>query len=130
MVKVVEFPQPPRLDGASKRLKPPADLPPAERREFTRIVRCCPVDWFTPGSEQLLASYARHVTAARHVAKAIEAAMAEGRPEVLERLLKAQARESRLLCQTMTALRLTPRSVRPRNVSIRRLAQVVSPWGG
>src|SRR5262249_19570415 len=128
MAKVTDFPRQPPPDSHAERLKPPRDLTREEKREFSRIVAVYPPDWFTPGSTVLLCAYARHVVSARQVAAAIEAARREGRFEVLEKLLKAQARESRLICQLMTALRLTPRAVKPRSVSIRKLAQVLSPW--
>ena len=77
----------------------------------------------------MLAQYARHVVAARHVARLIEQAMQQG-GEGLDELLKAQARETRMICQCMTLLRLSPRAIEPRSVSIKRLAQSPSPWAG
>src|SRR5262245_10348421 len=104
-----------------ERIRPPDDLTDEQREEFMRVVGVCPADWFSSANIELLCAYSRHVVAARRVAELIERAMQEGRGEGLGELLKAQARESRALCQCMTLLRLTPRSVSPRSVSVKRL---------
>jgi hypothetical protein len=112
------------------RLRAPAELTAEEAIEFRRIVDCMPADWFNAGNLALLTQYARHVITARRIAESVDAAMKEARGEGLDDLLRAQARETRMILQTMTALRLTPRAVEPRSVSVKKLAQAPSPWAG
>ena len=114
-----------------ERLRPPdGELTGEQRAEFERVVACVPAEWFAPGNVVALVQYCRHVVAARRIGEAIELALSEGRGEALDGLLKAQTRETRMLLQAMTALRLTPRAVEPRSVSVKRLAQAPSPWAG
>jgi hypothetical protein len=114
-----------------KRLRAPdGELTDEQRAEFERVVNCMPADWFCAGNLAMLVAYARHVILARRVSEAIDAAMKAGRSEGLDELLRAQSRESRMICQLMTSLRLTPRAVAPRAVSARKLLQVPSPWAG
>jgi hypothetical protein len=113
-----------------ERIKAPRDLSREQRDEFERIVSVQPADWFSRGNIAALAQYSRHVIAARRIAEAIETCIADGDVEQLDVLLKAQARESKAICKLMTALRLTPRAVSPRSVSIKKLSQVPSPWTG
>src|SRR5262249_60843437 len=114
-----------------ERLRPPdGELTDEQRAEFERVVACVPAEWFAPGNVAALVQYCRHVIAARRIGEAIELALSEGRGEALDGLLRAQARETRMLLQVMTALRLTPRAVEPRSVSVKKLAQTPSPWAG
>lgn len=113
-----------------RRVRPPDELTDEQRAEFMRVVGEMPAEWFSSGNRALLTQYARHVVTARRLAEQIESAISEGQADEVERLIKAQATESRMIYTLMTALRLTPQAVEPKNVSLKRLQQTESPWRG
>jgi hypothetical protein len=113
-----------------RRVRPPAELTDEQRAEFERVVGQTPAEWFTAGNVAMLVQYCRHVVTARRIAEQIEAAILDGKADELEKLVRAQDAQSKALNQLMTSLRLTPRSVEPRNQSVNRLKQTESPWRG
>jgi hypothetical protein len=114
-----------------RRVRPPLELTDEQAAEFARVVNQMPAEWFCPGNLAMLCQYARHVIMARRIAQLIERAISDPDGEKkVEGLVKAQARETSIICRLMTQLRLTPQSVQPRNVSLKAMHQVQSPWSG
>jgi hypothetical protein len=111
------------------RLKPPKHLTPEQSREFVRVVQAMPPLWFCAGHLAVLVQYCRHVVLADHIAALIQTALVEGGANI-ERLLVAQARESKSVQMLATCLRLTPQATSPQRASIKTLAQVETPWQG
>jgi hypothetical protein len=118
-----------------KRVRPPLELTDIQAAEFQRVVSTMPAEWFCNGNMALLCQYCRHVIMARHLGEMIEQAMSElGHDPLagkrLHELEKMQLRESAMIGKLMTQLRLTPRAVAPRNVSMKSMHEVESPWSG
>jgi hypothetical protein len=117
-----------------RRLRPPPDLTDEQREEFMRIVSEMPAEWFTSGNRALLTQYCRHVVTARRLAALIERLVSGGEDKVdaeaLEKLIRAQAAESKIIKVLMTSLRMTPQAVAPPVISNKRLQQIESPWSG
>lgn len=113
-----------------RRLRIPEGLTDDQRAEFQRLINEMPAEWFTPGNTAMLTQYCRHVVTARRIAELIEAAISNGEVDELDKLVRAQVSESRIIHLLMTALRLTPQAVAPSTVSQRRLQQIESPWSG
>jgi hypothetical protein len=117
----------------ARRVRPPDGLTREQKREFDRITRTMPTQWFVPANVALLSQYARHVVMARRIGELIEAMISSEVEDMkgLAKLQRAQIAESKIIHQLMTAMRMTPQSVQPsRTVSPKRLQQVPSPWSG
>jgi hypothetical protein len=113
-----------------RRVRPPDELTHEQRVEFLRVVGEMPAEWFTTGNTAMLVQYCRHVVTARRIAELIEAAISEGKAEELDKLVRAQDAQSKMLNTLMTSLRMTPRAVAPSTVSQKRMQQIDSPWRG
>jgi hypothetical protein len=114
-----------------RRLAVPPELKNVEQKhEFQRIVSTMPADWFTIGNVPMLVQLCRHIVMARKIDAWIEIDMRDGPTERMSGLLQAQARESKLISQMMTSLRMTPQSVAPSAVSRHQLQQKPSLWSG
>lgn len=113
-----------------RRVAPPLELNAEQREEFVRVVNSMPAEWFVAANTAMLAQYCRHVVMARRIAEAIDGAMSEGDATKVETLLRAQARESKMISQMMTSLRMTPQAIEPRGISARKMQQTDSPWSG
>src|SRR5262249_36092707 len=111
-----------------KRVRAPKGIRCEQRNEFERVVASAPADWFSPLHVPTLVRYCQHLATAPKIDAALEDALVEGDPVKIDLLLKAQARESKIILQLATALRLTPRATSPRGVSIKRLSTVATPW--
>jgi asparagine synthetase B (glutamine-hydrolysing) len=113
------------------RLRAPAELSDEQRVEFDRVISSMPADWFSPGNMADLVQYCRHVIMARKIDRMIDRAILDEREDhEIERLIKLQVAESKIINQLMTALRMTPQSVAPSTVSQKQLHQTKSPWRG
>jgi hypothetical protein len=112
------------------RLRPPPELAEPAAEEFRRVVGSMPADWFHGGNVMALAQYCRNVIMARRIDEAMELAVLEGRADEIERLARLQISVSRIIFSLMTALRLTPQSVAPNQVSTKKLRNSTSPWRG
>ncbi len=117
-----------------ERLRPPAELIKAEREEWVRIVDSMPADWFIPANQPLLVQLCRHVVMARQLSELMIEVMS-GNDQVpvlavIESLSKAQERQSRIINQLMTSLRLTPQAVQPSRTSAKTIRQISirKPW--
>lgn len=113
-----------------RRVAPPLELNAEQREEFVRVINSMPADWFVAANLAMLCQYCRHVIMARRVAELLEVAMTDGDANKVEVLLRAQSRESKLISQMMTSLRMTPQSIEPRGISAKKLQQIDSPWSG
>src|SRR5262245_45924463 len=107
-----------------RRIAPPAELKNEEqKREFQRIISVMPAEWFNPGNVPMLVQLCRHITCARRIDGWVEDDARDGPSDRTDALLRAQARESRLISQMMTSLRLTPQAIAPSAVSQKQLRQ-------
>ena len=112
------------------RVRPPKELNKEQRAIFEATVAQVPADWFNPSNIPTLVQYSRHLAVARRIDQAIERCLADENFEQLESLLKTQRAESKVILSLATSLRLTPRSTQPKNVSISKLYEKISPWRG
>lgn len=98
-----------------RRPSPPADMTPEQASEWTAVVSRLPADWFPRETHGMLAQYARHVVAARHVAQLIAVCTSGNELDVdqYDKLLKMQEREGRAMSSIASRLRITQQSSRP-----------------
>ena len=94
---------------------PPAELTPEQGEVWRDSLRDLPADWCRAEALPLLASYCRHVVAARRIAALADAfTTAELREPKAQtrwmRLLRSQTRESASIAAIATKLRFTPQS--------------------
>jgi hypothetical protein len=115
-----------------KRVQPPDDLTPEQRKEFLRVVESMPPEWFAPAHVQLLVQYCRHVTMANKLGQAIDKLLSKKNidPVKLGTLISKQDNETRVIGRLMQMLRITPQSVEPPKVSEKRMRQAgtKNPW--
>lgn len=111
------------------RLKPPHDLTDEEVEVWAAVTGAEAADWFNPGNAPLLAQYARHVVRARHVAEMIGRSMDDPKLTIedYDRLLKMQQRESVIIAQLATKMRVSQQATT--NHRGNKKSQVsVKPW--
>lgn len=122
--------------GATPRLKPTSDLSREQQAVWYDIVNAVPADHFTPVNGLMLAQLCRHVITARQFSDLYnEVALGEGDQPVpiiavLTSLAQAQEKQSRIIHQLMTSLRLTPQATQPSRTSPKAMSQVTlrKPW--
>lgn len=95
----------------ARRPAAPNHLTAAERREWRAIVEQMPADWFPRETHELLARYCRHVMRAREIDAKLTDVIGRddvaGNLTLLDKLTAIAARESRLIGDLATKLRLT-----------------------
>lgn len=91
---------------------PPSELSKEAASEWHEIVDQMPADWFPRETHGMLAQYCRHVIAARHVAQLIDDHEAGEQLDLdhYERLLKMQERESKIIRELATKMRMSQQS--------------------
>jgi hypothetical protein len=88
-----------------------------QAHEWRMIVEALPADWFRRENHSLLAQYCRHIVAARRIAEAVgrvEERLRDGDLEAVaayDKLLTMQERESRIIVNAATRMRLTQQSI-------------------
>jgi hypothetical protein len=94
---------------AFNRPEPPSDLTREQAEEWVAVVNRLPADWFPRETHPVLASYVRHIVAARHVAQLIVKLEKAETVDVDEydQLLRIQERESRAIVACARSMRLT-----------------------
>jgi hypothetical protein len=97
----------------ARRPDPPAELTKAQAEVWTSIVASLPADWVSVANAPLMAAFCRHVTAARRIARRIEAEEQSDAFNLASygQLLSMQERESRAMATLATKLRLARSSV-------------------
>jgi hypothetical protein len=100
---------------ADYRPPPPESLTTEQAGEWVAVVGRMPSGWFTRETHELLASYCRHVTSARMLAKLIDAFRPEWLTDPdgvvrLDKLAKMRDREVRAMSSLATRMRITQQS--------------------
>ncbi|MDX1528902.1 MAG: hypothetical protein R3337_09770 [Gammaproteobacteria bacterium] len=116
--------------GLPRRPRPPKCLNEEQAAEWTDVVKRLPADWFPRETHQLLIEYCRHVVVANRISREIEKLMEKhpadgevgefdeaknawkgGLPlSRLDALCKAHARETKLIENLATKMRMTQQS--------------------
>jgi hypothetical protein len=106
---VIPFPTEPE----ALRPGPPADLTGDQAEVWRDIVASLPADWVSVANAPLMAAFCRHVTAARRIARMIEAGEQSDAFNLddFNRLLAMQERETRALSTLATKMRLARSAV-------------------
>jgi hypothetical protein len=107
----------------------PYELTDEQASEWHKVVGSMPADWFPVETHGLLTQYCKHVVAARRVSQLIDA---EEKAEKLDldaydTLLKMQDRESKIMGQLATRMRITQQSTM-RVETLKKPKQVAKPW--
>lgn len=95
---------------AIQRPRPPEELNHEQAVVWREIVDRLPADWFQRENYPLLVQYCRHVSRARMISEAIEAAQTEFDGATLAKLLGAEEVQSRALASLATRMRLSQQS--------------------
>lgn len=113
----------------AERPKPPADLTPDQRRVWVTVTNGLPADWFRAETLPLLCQYVRHTTASHRLAALVEAAEQADPfdPKTYTELLRAQAKESAILCSLAVKLRIS-QSTTLRSDKVRAVEPITAPW--
>ena len=93
-----------------QRPEPPEELTAEQAEVWRTTCNALRADWFKPETWPLLAQFCRHVSYARLVAKAIEAADPKADIGHFNRLLVMHEREGGAMISVATKLRLTKQS--------------------
>jgi len=113
-----------------KRPSPPAELTVEQAAEWRAVVSRMAPEWFPRETHGLLATFCRHVVAARRVARLIETCVAAEPINVdqFDQLLRLQERESRAISSLATRMRITQQATVHK--SRQKPEQSPSPWEG
>lgn len=108
----------------------PYDLTDEQAEEWRSVVGMLPADWFPRETHALLASYCRHVVAARKIAMLIAAEERKRRLNVFnyDALLRMQERESRAISSLMTRMRITQQALYDKSKKKAANGTVKAPW--
>ena len=95
-----------------RRPDPPDELTDEQAAEWRAVTNRLPADWFPRETHAMLATYCRHVVAARRVADLVTAIEAESDFDIVayDRALKMQEREGRAISSLATRMRMSQHS--------------------
>jgi hypothetical protein len=107
----------------------PYELTDEQAAEWHKVVGSMPADWFPIETHGLLTQYCKHVVAARRVAQLIDAQEKAEKLDLdaYDTLLKMQDRESKVMGQLATRMRITQQSTM-RVETLKKTKQVAKPW--
>jgi hypothetical protein len=116
----------------TRRPEPPADMSPAEAREWNKIVSSMPADWFTTEMFPLLISLCRIICTLDEVTKEVKKTSPAAKE--FAQLGKTQLMYIDAITKLSTKLRLTPQSRYTENSAKRATKEAVAnrskkPWG-
>lgn len=101
-----------------------------QKMHWVRIVNALPADWFTPENVDNLTQYVRHITHSNRVEQLIQNYYEdpEFSIETLDRLYKMQERESRVLANLGSKMRLPQSAVHSPRKGKGKQTQIERPW--